>query len=141
MRRTMKTLDELIEAEVSIAVERIVRLSRGAAIAAFERQFSARTAVAGLGAPPEPSPPPKANRNRPGSPRRSRAEIAALSSRFLEVVRSEPGQPMSVLAPRIGVSASELQVPVARLKIAKKVKTVGRRHMTCYFPVSDDVAA
>ena len=137
----MKTLDELIEAEMGMAVDRIVRLSQRAALAAFERRFRVAVAEAG-GAIPEPSsPPPMRKKRKPASPRRSRDQIVALSNRFLEVVRSEPGQPMSVLAPRIGATAAELQVPVARLKAAKKVKTVGRRHLACYFPVADEVAA
>ena len=137
----MKTLDELIEAEIAMAVDRVVRLSQRAALAAFERHFRMAVQGAGIGATPEPSPPPMRKTRRPGSPRRSKEEIATLSNRFLEVVRSEPGQPMSVLAPRIGATASELQVPVARLKAARKVRTVGRRHLTCYFPVADDIAA
>lgn len=120
----MKTLDELIEAEIAMAVERIARLSQRAALAAFERHFSTATPGAGIGGAPEPPPPPRRKNRKPALPRRSKEEIAALSNRFLELVRSEPGQSMSVLAPRIGVTASELQVPVARLKVAKKVKTV-----------------
>lgn len=123
------------------AVERIVRLSQRAAIAAFEVHFQKALQRSSDRPNPSPNPPSERKAKKPPTARRSHAEIIALSDRLLEVVRSDPGQPMAVLAPRIGVTASELQVPVARLKAAKKIKTVGQRHLTRYFPVAQEVAA
>ena len=42
---------------------------------------------------------------------------------------------MSVLAARVGVPRNTLQVPVARLRAAGRIKTVGSRQFTRYFPI------
>jgi DNA-binding Lrp family transcriptional regulator len=60
--------------------------------------------------------------------------MAALEKQLLDAVWATPGEAMSALAPRIGVSPSTLQVPVARLKAAGRLKTVGARQFTRYFP-------
>jgi len=138
----MKSLESVINEEMALAVERIVRASRSAALAAFEQHFDR------LGEQPQrqQATPLRATTTgkrmkKRATPRRSSEEITSLSNRFLAVVRSEPGKPMSALAPQVGVKPSELQVPVARLKAAKKLKTVGQRHLTCYFPVDGKIAA
>lgn len=69
------------------------------------------------------------------SPRRSGAEIAVLEEQFLQAVWATPGEAMSVLAGRVGVLPGRLQVPIARLKGARRIKTVGERQFTRYFPI------
>lgn len=71
----------------------------------------------------------------PSSPRRNGAEIEGLEEEFLQAVWATPGEAMSVLAPRVGASRSQLQVPVARLKASRRLKTVGERQFTRYFPI------
>ena len=138
----MQSLEDIINEEMALAVERIVRASRSTALTAFDRHFEH------LGQRPLRQPASPSGRatsinrvkNRV-SPRRSAEKIAELEARFLGVVRSQPGQPMSALAPLVGVKSSELQVPVARLKAANKLKTVGQRHLVRYFPVDGEIAA
>lgn len=137
----MKTLDQLIEEEMSMAVERVLRHCQRVALLAFETRF--QVSMQRTSAEPSPITPPRPPKKTKTSalPRRNSEEISALSSRLLEVVRADPGQPMSVLAPRLGVQAAALQVPVARLKSAKQLKTVGQRNFTRYFPVAQERAA
>jgi hypothetical protein len=137
----MKTLEQLIEEEVAFAVQRIVRQVQHTAMETLESQFLKTLPLSGarVGSAPDPSPRSRAKKSPPV--RRSAAQITELSDRFLQAVRSDPGQSMSVLAPRLGVKPGELTVPVARLKASKMVKSVGNRHLMRYFPVSQDAAA
>ncbi len=137
----MKTLEQLIEEEVAAAVARIVRHAERRAAEVLEAQFgrSVRLAVDDGAVPPEPPAGTRAKRSRPK--RRTATEIVELSNRFLQVVRSDPGQPMAVLAPRLGVRPGELAVPVAKLRASKAIKSVGHRHTTKYFPVVAETTA
>ena len=136
----MKTLEAIIEEEVAEAVERIVRASRATAIAAFEHQFDQlrrepqrqKTAATRAETPSRAK-----TKTREAQPHRSDEEIDRLATRFLAAVRSNPGKTMGVLAPQIGAKASELRVPVVRLRANKQIKLVGQRQFACYFPVED----
>lgn len=66
--------------------------------------------------------------------RRSSAEIAELGERFYTLVCQQPGEPMTTLAPLLGVSARELAQPIAGLKRAGRIRSVGQRSETKYFP-------
>lgn len=135
----MKTLEAIIEEEVALAVERIVRASRATALAAFEHHFDQLRHQS----PQEHAGVPRATRvpagakNREALPHRSDGEIDSLATRFLAAVRSNPGQTMGALAPQVGVKPSELRVPVVRLRAKKQIKLVGQRQFACYFPVGD----
>jgi hypothetical protein len=69
-------------------------------------------------------------------PRRSSAEIEALSVRLLAGIKKMPGETMSELRREIGVSAEELILPSRLLKKKKQVKTVGAYSSMRYFPLS-----
>jgi hypothetical protein len=138
----MKSLDSIINEEVGLAVERIMRASREAALAVFDEHFARR-----LGRQPPhqqailPRAATSAGSTRRRAAPRSTEEIVALEARFLAAVRSSPGQSMAKLAPQVGATPAELRVPVVRLKAKKQVKVVGQGRFSSYFPVDEDVAA
>jgi len=66
--------------------------------------------------------------------RRAPTEVAALGERLYEAVCAEPGETMSVLGPRLGKTPRELHRPMMLLKHAGRVRSVGERHQTRYFP-------
>lgn len=138
----MRSIESVINEEVALAVDRIIRASRAAALAALEQRFDHH---GNLSQPQQSAPTPTATAGRRSKKKetsqRSKDEIAALETQFLAVVRSNPGQSMAVLASQVGVKRSELRVPVVRLRAKKKIKLVGQRQFTCYFPVEGDVAA
>ena len=138
----MKSLESVINEEVALAVERIVRVSRAAALTAFEQYFDqlGRQSPRQQATPSSAATSGRRTKSR-AAPQRSAEEIAALEARFLAVVRSNPGQSMAALAPLVGVKPAELRVPVVRLKAKKQIKAVGQRQFTCYFPVDVDIAA
>ena len=67
-------------------------------------------------------------------PRRASAEVAALGERLYEAVCAQPGETMSVLAPELGKTPRELHRPMMVLRRAGRVRSVGQRHQTRYFP-------
>lgn len=73
--------------------------------------------------------------------RRASAELASLGDRFYRAVCTKPGESMMVLAADVGASARELHRAVSRLKQAGRVRSVGNRHQTRYFPTSKEATA
>jgi hypothetical protein len=104
---------------------------RRAAQVAVERAFAASIAVSpaagGKGSPPR--------RERKPGRRRNSVELAALGDRLQEAVCVNPGETMAALALRLGMPTSALQLPMSNLKRLGKVRHVGARHLTRYFPL------
>jgi hypothetical protein len=71
--------------------------------------------------------------------RRTESEIVALEERFYNALCDAPGESMAVLAGQIGVSRADLQVPVLRLKRAKRIRSSGKRAQTRYYPMLREV--
>ena len=69
-----------------------------------------------------------------GGKRRAPAEVSAIGERLYRAVCARPGESMAVLAGELGASARELHRPMALLKQAGRVRSVGQRHQTRYFP-------
>ena len=128
----MKTIEQQLSREIESAVERIVAASRAAALAAVERAFAQ---------PASSSKNVAIKRGREtkqrSAPKRSREEIVALGEEFIGVVVETPGETMTVLAPKIGRTPRELQRPVQYLRAQGRLKTIGERHHTQYFPVEN----
>jgi hypothetical protein len=70
-----------------------------------------------------------------GGKRRGAAELTALGERFYRALCSKPGETMAVLAMDVGATARELHRAVAVLKKAGRVRAVGQRVHTRYFPL------
>ncbi len=111
-------------------------------LAAYEGQL--REALARTLSKVRPSSPrrkevkPKAApaRRASSTPRRSADELDVFAERLFAAVESTPGETMAVLAPRLGLSAKELQRPATRLKEAGQVRTVGERSRMRYYPMA-----
>jgi predicted Rossmann fold nucleotide-binding protein DprA/Smf involved in DNA uptake len=119
----MTTNNELAE-----QIERLVRDHvagiRAVAAAAVERAFMATNTAAG------------------GQPQRTRVtSAAARAEAFYAALRRSPGETMATLASQVGASPRALQVAVARLKRAGRVRAVGQRQFTRYFPMTTTTAA
>ena len=71
-----------------------------------------------------------------GARRRTPDELQALAERFFSAVESAPGETMMTLAARLGLRAQELERPVVRLRKAGRIKTVGERSRTRYYPMT-----
>ena len=116
--------------DLSDQIEKLVRehveASRRAAAAAVERAFASSTTRPR--AQPTQATPRATGRRRPAT------ELATLSERLYESVCAQPGETMAVLAPEVGKTPRELHRPMAVLKHAGRVRSVGQRHQTRYYP-------
>jgi len=123
--------------ELGQRIERLVlehiAASRRAAQDAVERAFATTTKPSATRS--------HRSKSRADSKRRPPAEIAALGERLYQAVRTKPGETMTVLAVEVGASARELHRPMSLLKRDGRVRSVGQRHRTRYFPVGSDLPA
>ena len=71
-------------------------------------------------------------------PRRTPEELSALGERLYSAICAKPGETMTVLATQLGTTPRRLERPVARLKRAGRVRSVGERSQTRYFPLVGD---
>jgi hypothetical protein len=71
---------------------------------------------------------------RSSTKRRSGAELDAVCDALYKLVRARPGESAAHLAAEMGETAVTLQRPMAKLKAEGRVRSVGERHLTRYFP-------
>jgi hypothetical protein len=116
--------------ELGRRIEQVIRehlaASEREAADAIARAF--RTATRG-GRPEKEAP----ERDRPR--RRPSAEITALGERLYQAVCAKPGETMTVLAGDLGASARQLNRPMTQLKRLGRIRGIGQRHQTRYFPL------
>ena len=129
MTKTNEDLGKQIEALVAEHVAATRRLAREA----VERAFGVGGGVKADSV--------RAVKAPGGKKRRASADLAALGERFYRTLCARPGETMTVLAAEVGVSARELHRAVARLKQVGRVRTVGERSATRYFPLGNSAAA
>jgi hypothetical protein len=73
--------------------------------------------------------------------RRPSEEIGALSERLYEALCQSPGEGMAVLAPIVGATARDLNRPMLLLKRAGRIRSIGTKHATRYFPMASRSSA
>ena len=125
-------------------IEKLVRdhlaASRAAASAAVERAFAAKNAAAGGHVQRAIVTSARPRTRAKSAPRRAAEEVAALGDRFYAALCRSPGASMAMLAPQVGASPRALHVAVARLKRSGRVRAVGQRRLTRYFPMTTTAA-
>lgn len=130
MTNTTSELGRRIEQVIAEHVAAAQREAQRAVAQAFGEAVAAgRPRVAG-----------RAAETRRSSKRRASGDLLALGERFYGVLCRRPGETMAVLAAEVGASAKELHRAVARLKQGGRVRAVGQRSHTRYFPLSSSTA-
>ena len=129
---TAKTMNhgDLVEG-IEHLVRSYISTIRIAAEGAVERAVATsggRGSTASAKKPRQPSAAP--------STRRPSDAIGALSERFYEALCRSPGEKMAVLAPMIGATSRDLNRPMLLLKRAGRIRSVGTKHATRYFPMA-----
>lgn len=79
--------------------------------------------------------PTAARGNRAPDKRRDPAVLADLTERLHAEIMGDPGALMTVYAKRLGSTVRKLSRPMAALKRARRLRTVGARNNTRYFPL------
>ena len=77
----------------------------------------------------------KAKKRRAPSCRREPEAVQVLAERLHAAVVETPGESMAVLAARIGASVRDLHRPMTNLKRSGRLRSVGTRNRTRYFPL------
>lgn len=132
---TPKSIEELTK-HIEQAVEDYVAEGRKAAKAAMERAFSSSPNTKQRSST---APRSKVQRSRGG--RRSGEQLAELRTRLCEQVCMYPGEAMVTFATELGMPVRELHRPMEVLKREGRVRTVGQRRLTRYFPTVDMAAS
>ena len=114
--------------QIEDLVRQHVDTLRAAAAAAVTRAFAAVARH-----DPERAPKVARRRAKP-SPRRAPEELIALGDRFYAVLCRHPGETMAALAPQVGVAPRVLQVAVTRLRRDGRVRVIGKKQQTRYYP-------
>jgi hypothetical protein len=113
--------------ELQVQIERVVRehlaAQRKAAAAAVERAFAAVALPARA-----------ATVRAAAGRRRAAAEVSTLAQQLYAAVRAHPGERIAVIAAEVGQRPSALHRPMFHLKREGRVRSVGQRHQTRYFP-------
>lgn len=71
---------------------------------------------------------------RPTAARRTAAQLSEVCDALCDLVRAQPGASMVELGEQMGAETRSLQRPMAKLKAAGRVRSVGQRHLTRYYP-------
>ncbi|MEO7734784.1 MAG: hypothetical protein ABIY55_27765 [Kofleriaceae bacterium] len=125
--------------QIEDLVRQHVDALRTAATAALARAFAA---VPPALSATRPSAPTKAVRTRKQqAPRRAPDELVALGEQFYAALCQRPGETMTTLAPKVGVEPRVLQVAVARLRRDGRVRAIGKRQHTRYYPMATSPSA
>ena len=102
-------------------------------VAAIRRTAEAAVARAFLRAS---APGRRSGTPRRSGPRRAPAELVALGERLYAAICAHPGAAMSALAAELGATPGQLNRPATQLRRAGRVRSVGQRQATRYFPMA-----
>lgn len=125
---TNTTTHQALGERIERLVQEYMSATRVAAQAAMDRAFATNVSTKVKKQRQEET--PRTSHRRPS------AELATLGGRLCEAVRATPGETMTVLAPMVGASPRELLRPMTLLKRAGRVRSVGTRQATRYFPMA-----
>ena len=81
---------------------------------------------------------PKKNCGSADVPKRSKQEILDIGEKLCAAVGENPGETMAVLSGKIGLSPKELHLPMVKLKKSNRVKSIGHRNFTRYYPLTQE---
>ena len=101
---------------------------------AVERAFSTAT-------PARSTPTKSATKSRAVVRRRPPAEVAALGERLYAAICASPGEGMARLAEEVGATVRNLHRPMTQLRSDGRIRSVGSRHLTRYFPMAAATAS
>jgi len=126
---TPKTPEQLAT-QIRTLVDDYVREAERAAVDAVAAAFSSPRSA-----------PRKASKAKPATttlrrqgPRRTSEQLAELADGLADVIAEHPGESMAVFARQLDVSVRDLHRPMKMLKNAGRIRSVGERHLTRYFP-------
>jgi hypothetical protein len=125
----MRTTEfDVLSKQIEQVVQEHIAASRRAVEAAVARAFAAASAPR--------RPVVAAMLRAPSGRRRGPAVLTELSEQLYRAVSAKPGESMAVFAIELSATVKELHRPMALLKRAGRVRSVGQRHLTRYYPMA-----
>lgn len=122
-----------LELQIEELVREHVAALRRSATAAVERAFARASGGKAKGTHA------RSTTGEPGQ-RRAPEELTALGERLYAAICGHPGASMPTLAAELGATPHELNRPATQLRRAGRVRSVGQRQGTRYFPMSAKTA-
>lgn len=114
-----------LEHQIERLVREHIKACHRAVTVAVERAFRGESSAALKGQ----------GRARAKPATRQREEIAALGERLYQAICANPGAGIVALAAEVGVNPRELNWPATQLRRAGRVRSIGERRATRYFPM------
>lgn len=124
------TNQELADHLETIVTQYIAEAHR-AAQQALERAFASASTTTRKTARPS-----TARATRQSSKRRPAKELGELAEQLVELVRAQPGESMTTFAAELELPVRALHRPMMQLKRDGRVRSVGERQHTRYFPTA-----
>jgi hypothetical protein len=127
--RTPSTPEQLanaIESLVASYVDEVRQVAQQALARALCRPAAAHRPSKGSAA--------RTPTSKPATKRRTAAELDKACEQLCALVRARPGESIVRLAEEVGEPTGALQRPMAKLRAEGRVRSVGERHLTRYFP-------
>lgn len=126
-----KSPDELAAQIESLVLAYVAEAQRSAQDALTRAFSTPRSSKLRPAAPDQPR-----SKRRQQGPRRSPEAIAELADRLAMAIANQPGETMTVFAQELGVAVRDLHRPMTVLKDQGRIRSVGQRQLTRYFPTA-----
>lgn len=131
-----RTEEELHAAIDRLLLDYLSEVRRSVATRIMERQFQQDDRILPSSTPQKQRPGKSASpRPRAARTRRSSDELRAIGLRLVNLIREDPGMGMSHYSDRLGVSPKDLWRPSVVMRKEKRIRTIGSKGATKYFPV------
>lgn len=124
--KTPEQLAGAIETLVASYLDEVRRVAQQALVRSFCPQPAGAAKVRADGVRPV--------QQRKQAERRSPEQLAMLADKLHQLVCARPGESMAALAVAMQETAVTLHLPMTKLRAEGRVRSVGERHLTRYFP-------
>jgi len=133
------TNEEQLEQRIALALSAYFDAGEQIAQKALDRALTRKSGSAMTARSKSQSPASRVDGRR--KRKRSREELDRLCEALCVAVSAHPGESMRFLAEKLGERPSQLTAIVSRLKRANRIRTVGARQFTRYFPSTETARA
>ena len=128
----MENIQAMIEERIAALASDVMNAVRATAMESLSGALGGQTTSAKGRRPQLPK---RKSRKRSVLPRRTSEEFAELRERLYEQIEAAPGETMSVYSKRLNMPSAELALVARKLRKSDRVRKVGERSDTRYFPM------
>lgn len=122
--------------QIEDLIRQYIDTLRASAATAVARAFTTLPPVSTRASTSTSTQPRPVRPRKKAAARRAPEELVALGEQFYAVLCQRPGETMTTLAPQVGVVPRVLQVAVARLRRDGRIRVIGKKQHTRYYPMA-----